>query len=222
MMSKLALILLLFLPLFSFTQNCDCESIFKWTKKTFEENDAGFEYAINQKSREAYSSHNAIFNEGVKNISTTVECAKRIQEWLSFFRKGHKDFYVINNERSKSDSTQKHESVSAIDFQEFKTYLLSKESTDYEGIWESEPYTVGVKKIDGIYKGFVMKVSSGSWKTGEVKFYINPDSSGVYYMGDYSEYPFDKIQLLEGQFLNIDEIYFFKRVHSCKRIDFPG
>lgn len=35
-------------------QDCNCRKNLEWVKKTFEENDAGFEYALKNKSRAAY------------------------------------------------------------------------------------------------------------------------------------------------------------------------
>ena len=35
-------------------QTCTCESNFEWMKKTFEENDAGFQYFIDKKGQDAY------------------------------------------------------------------------------------------------------------------------------------------------------------------------
>ena len=215
-MRKLTLTLLLFVPLLSFSQNCDCKFNFEWAKNTFEENDAGFEYALNNKGKEVYTKHNSLFAKKVGGISNKKQCAKLINEWLTFFRKGHLGFYAKDTEEEILDN---HESVDNIDHQKFEKYLSSKRSIDFEGIWKSDTYTVGVKKINGIYKGFVMQVSSGKWKPGEVKFYINPDSSGVYHMGDYSEYPFKKAELFEGQILNMNGIYFTKVFPKTEEIN---
>lgn len=207
-MQKLILTLLLFLPLSLLSQNCDCESNLNWVRKTFEENDAGFEYALAKKGTERYKKHNATFTEKANKISSITECEKLVQEWLSFFRKGHKGFSIINNVNGPNIQTREHETISSINPEKFKKYLLSKKEMDYEGVWESEPYTVAIKKIDETYKAVVINVSSGNWNPGEVKFYINSDSSGIYYMGDYSEYPFSNVQYLDEQVLNINGIYF--------------
>ncbi len=55
---NLILIILLFTTTFSFAQNCDCQTNYEWVKKTFEENDAVFQYALKTKGEQAYEDHN--------------------------------------------------------------------------------------------------------------------------------------------------------------------
>ncbi|MBW6460369.1 MAG: hypothetical protein K0B08_07315 [Bacteroidales bacterium] len=49
MRSTLILIAAFLFTILTDAQNCDCLSKFEWVKKTFEENDAGFEYALKQR-----------------------------------------------------------------------------------------------------------------------------------------------------------------------------
>ena len=49
-------------------QDCDCPSNFQWLRTTFEENDAGFAYALERKGDEAYQQHNLIYEAKVKEI----------------------------------------------------------------------------------------------------------------------------------------------------------
>jgi hypothetical protein len=58
-----------------YAQNCDCTKNFEWVKKTFEANDAGFEYALKQKGKQAYEAHNKIISEKVKTVKTFGECS---------------------------------------------------------------------------------------------------------------------------------------------------
>jgi len=89
----------------SFAQQCDCTLAFKWMKKSFEENDAGFQYVIGQKGKEAYEIHNVDFQKRVKKITNADSCVLAIRQWAKFFRVGHFGF-VINQRADKNKGSQ--------------------------------------------------------------------------------------------------------------------
>src|SRR6201999_2332365 len=91
-----ALLLLLFTCTASFAQQCNCALAFKWMKKAFEENDAGYQYIIDQKGYDAYQSHNRKFEGIVNQLTNPDSCIFAIKDWSKFFRVGHFRF-VINN-----------------------------------------------------------------------------------------------------------------------------
>ena len=63
--------ILLSAPVYSLAQEkCNCEENFNWLKETFEKNDAGFLYALEQKGRVAYQEHNASILEKIKKAGT--------------------------------------------------------------------------------------------------------------------------------------------------------
>jgi hypothetical protein len=77
-------------------QTCNCPIAFKWMKKAFEENDdAGYQYIIDQKGIESNQIHNRSFEKKVKKITNSDSCALAIKEWSRFFRVGHFRF-VLN------------------------------------------------------------------------------------------------------------------------------
>jgi len=92
--------LLLSLPILNFAQNCNCESNFLWVKKTFEENDAGFQYIISKKGRDAYELHNALYLKKVKQLPNNQECATLLNQWIRFFRNGHIGVNYIGKQRT--------------------------------------------------------------------------------------------------------------------------
>ena len=212
-----------FLTIFFFSiivssqKKCNCLANLKWAIKTFEENDSGFQYIIDVKGQDLYKEYNYQFFDKSKGITSLELCSNLINEWLSFFRKGHKSFQIANQTLNQSN-THKTESYINIKLSEFKKYLTEKRNIDYEGIWESTSYTVAIKKIDNIYKGIIISDVNENWNKGEVKFYINTDFSGVYYMGDHSEYSFKKAQFFEKQILNMDGIY-FKKIYPENKIN---
>lgn len=175
-------------PFILFSQNCDCESNFNWVKKTFEENDAGFAYAISNKGEQAYQSHNEDFIQRIKEAENSKECLQSIKEWLTFFRSGHISLRMLGqNSEAKIDDKKiiqqyKDTESVAVDIEKFTQYLNSKKEVDYEGIWVSKPYRIGVKKIKDEYVGFIIEADGVYWTKGQVKFKIKPDNSCVYYM----------------------------------------
>ena len=58
---KLLITLSFLVTTISFGQNCNCEKNFEWMKKTFEENDAGFQYVLDIKGKQTYETHNKLF-----------------------------------------------------------------------------------------------------------------------------------------------------------------
>ena len=88
-------------------QDCECESNFAWTKKTFEENDAGFQYILNKKGEQAYDIHNKLIAGKIKSAKNNAECAKILNEWLAFFRSGHIGLTREDGDYFKSVSTEK-------------------------------------------------------------------------------------------------------------------
>ena len=78
--TPLLLILTILCQIPSSAQNCNCETNFEWVKKTFEENDARFKYALETKGQQAYADHNKLFLEKVR-------AAKTIGDWSYHFRR---------------------------------------------------------------------------------------------------------------------------------------
>lgn len=105
-MRQIITIILAAFSTMAFSQGCDCESIFNWTKKTFEENDAGFDYILAKKGEAAYELHNQLILQQIKEISTPIECRTLVRTWLLFFRKSHLQFHYtgeVKNQPEKED-----------------------------------------------------------------------------------------------------------------------
>lgn len=203
----------------AYAQNCDCAANFQWVKNTFEKNDAGFQYILDQKGQQAYTAHNAAFEEKVKVVSGKNECARLIGEWLFFFRKGHIGFNVINTNTQNTSAEHRRTAESKIDIPSFKKYLATNKTNDLEGLWVSDAYSVALKYTGGKYYAFVTETSNADWDKALPKFFINDDRSGIYYMGDYSENPFDRAEVFEGVLLNLNGIYFKKTFPVVKTTD---
>lgn len=192
-------------------QDCNCESNFQWVKKTFEENDAGFQYAINQKGKDAYELHNQKFLQRIKNVKTDLECTTTLYEWLKFFRSGHIGIIRLTYADPKENNIKISEEKVNISLKEFQKYLAKKQEADLEGIWEVHPYKIGIKKIGNQYKGFIIETTNNNWKPQDLKLSINEDlKSAVYYMGDKSAENIEQVLFIGKNHLELGRFRFKK------------
>ncbi len=213
-MIKRTLNLVLFFFAFApvFAQNCDCKANYAWVKKTFEENDAGFSYALEQKGKQAYQEHNTRIEEKVKNAGTISECTPLLYEWLSFFRSGHIAISLNRQaQKTANKSTEKKfpdwESY-AIKTAAFKKQLDQQADPAYEGIWETEPYTIGIKKEGDDYIGFIIESGVESWTEGQVKLKFSikdKEASSVFYLRDHSPVSSGTVKLTGKNHLQIGD-----------------
>lgn len=174
-------------------QHCSCTDNFNWLKETFEKNDAGFQYAIEQKGWMAYKKHSDLYREKVKQVKTKEDCAALLAGWLRFFRKGHLWLGVNMDEHANSESPEKTRTrfksweQQPYDQKEFTAYLSSLPAPGLEGVWATDSYTVGIRKIKKDYIAFIINADGAYWSPGQVRFKIR-DSSGylsaTYYKKD--------------------------------------
>lgn len=204
------LFILLFATAGTFAQDCDCKANFLWVKKTFEENDAGFEYALKTKGAQAYEDHNKRFLEKVQDAKKLSECTVLLYEWLKFFRSGH--IAIIPAEQAQQPNAAPTTNQFAdwetypIKAEDFKQYLDKKQGHDYEGIWETEPYQIGIKKEGDQYIGFIMESGAPSWTKGQVKLKFNiaaDKEKAVFYLRDHSAVESGKATLTGKNYLQI-------------------
>ncbi|NOU20046.1 MAG: peptidase S41 [Bacteroidales bacterium] len=215
MKNLIAILISLLITGFSYGQNCNCEKNFEWVKKTFEENDAGFQYVIEFKGDLLYENHNKLFLKRVKSISEIEECTKVLYEWLTFFRSGHiaiNRLNSINNEIRQSTPSKINEirDTVNIDIFEFDKYLNSNKASDFEGIWEIQPYKIGIRKFENSFVGFIIETSAENWKVGEIKSKFS-DKKGVFYLRDKSLEEFTSIKLIGKNYLQLGR-FTLKRV----------
>jgi len=200
----------------SYSQNCNCNSNFEWLKKTFEENDAGFKYHLSVKGRDFYDYHNKSIQEKINNVKTDNDCLPILQEWLQFFRKGH--LYIRSTGTNNATSAIPVLDTVAIknqfrnwpryqlNIEEFKTYLGKKKTQDFEGIWETVPYKMAIKKIGNEYKGVLIEAQPPYWEEGQVKLEItNIDGKqrGIVYQRDHSKVGNENVEVIGQNYLQV-------------------
>lgn len=213
------LILLSFFLQRTSAQNCSCADNFSWLKKTMETNDAGFQYAIKQKGEEAYQKHTESYSKKVQSIRSKEECAEILLEWLRFFRNGHLWIGINNTQKQSIDSAKiieqyKNWETFAFDEEEFSEYVSKIDQAGYEGIWTSPPYTVGVRKVENEYIGFIIEADGVYWRKSEVKFKIreeNGKASATYYLKNHSLKRFDEVHLLGNNYLQLGFVIFKRK-----------
>ena len=213
-MKKTALTLILMLSfMLSYAQDCDCLSHFEWVKQTFEKNDAGFAYALELKGRYAYDDHNKRILDKVKSAETKSQCTSILYEWLRFFRSGHVGIRPLNSADQSNASAIEPDSFTdwetfPLNKEEFKQYL-DEGSDDYEGIWETGGYIIGIKKQGTEYIGSILESKAETWTEGQVKlrFTLKEDqASSTFFMRDHSAVESENVFLVGNNYLHIGNV----------------
>lgn len=207
-------------PTFLIAQKkCDCEGNFKWVKETFEKNDAGFGYALQQKGADAYQKLNNTILVRIKKANTKEECAAVMRDWLQFFRNAHHGIAPLQDATvtAASKNTITWETLPLTE-EEVKKQIPSGSPASFEGIWSTGAYRLAIVKKDNNYKGMVLTSTNTNWTPGKVKLRISADSSGVFYMGDYSPATFTKALAHGKNTLQLGRI-FLKREYPVLQDD---
>ena len=227
--------MMIFISSISFGQNCDCSSNLKWLIKTFEQNDAGFQYVIDNKGKDLYLAHNKSFVEKASKIKDKSECLELLNNWTEFFRRNHLE--VVLNDKTNPKNNQKELSENEIinlyknspkfeindkDFNKHIEHLKNK--IGFEGVWLSEPYSIGIIKDNKNpyreYVGFILKSESPYWQKNQIKLEIIKNSNGKhnmkYYMRDHSVREIENIDIAGNNYLLADFIVLKRITPSIK------
>lgn len=150
--------------------------LFDWMVLTFEENDAGFKFHMEEKGKEAYAKHIEQYREKAKTAKNEYEFGLIANEWLMFFRKGHIGVYPKNNilstitEEEKEKIRSKYHDEEKVNYTEnnFRSYLLTHKEKLHplEGIWRLSEYTLGVirsEKSPKHFDTFIINADSIYW-----------------------------------------------------------
>jgi len=206
-------------------QNCTCESNFEWVKKTFEENDAGFQYIIDKKGQAAYDIHNQLTLKKVKEAKTLTECIGLLYEWLKFFRSGHIGIQLLREQNAQQTTNEIVSETLKMDISEFEKFISTKQETDYEGIWEAVggDYKIGIKKEGVNYVGFIIESGVDTWKPYMVKLKIeqfDDKLKSTFYSRDHLPVESGEPELIGKKYLQIGQV-FLKRLSPVFPDDEP-
>lgn len=226
MQKRLLLIFAILISNLIYSQTCNCSDTFTWLKETFEKNDAGFQYVIDQKGAADYKRICEIYVEKVKSITNKNACADTLINWLRYFRKGHlwlepiADKASATTERIDKDKIRKQYKdweTYKYDEKEFNTYVSKLKEPGLEGIWGSPPYKIGIRKVDDEYLGFVMEADGVYWTKSQIKFKIKNENGklvATYYMQNHSPTTIKEIKLLGNNYLSMDFVLLKRMVSN--------
>lgn len=174
-------------------KSCDCLENWCWVKETFENNDAGAQWIIEEKGLEAYLQFCDSIENELKKADDIYACADIINSWGKFFRKGHFSVRVNNPDVSTTDSDIPVH-VDAVSYTIETVRQQAEVSQDpFIGAWAAFPYKIGIV-LDTIhpnrkYVGFILDAEVEGWKKGDVKLEIfekNNEFTANFYMQNRS------------------------------------
>jgi len=199
---------------------CDCKAELTWVKNTFEKNDAGFEYILEEKGQRAYDEHTDRMMQMATAIVTKNDCKDLIIKWLRFFRKGHIGVIDLKKEVQSapaitldSNRMRKHEKLS-LDDKDFRHLIDNENSPSPIGIWESAPYKVGIVPADSGYTGVVLEAPGTPWKKEQIKFKLYRHGKGYrasLWMRDFTIRENVSVNFIGNNIIYIEGMSFFIR-----------
>jgi hypothetical protein len=193
---------------------CNCAETYKWVKETFEKNDAGFQYALEQKGKDLYAKHNTLIAAKVKTIKDKYKCAEVLNEWLKFFRKGHFGVRTLGEGDGPVQKVNAEKwPVLPVTEPELRSIADTEAAGLFTGIWKTGAYTIGIVKKGKGYKGVILESGNPSWKYQQVKMEMKDDNAGTYYMGDFSPVHFNKVEWLGKNVIRLAPAILLERVY---------
>ena len=198
---------------------------YRWAKKTFEENDAGYSYYVEKYGKQAIDFNNKKWEKEFTKTKDVFQCQDYLNQWIKFYRKGHIAIAMNDQTALRPSTTKKDNSVLVIpeiptlkvDIDSFQIAAKLFKEPSFEGIWTNGTYEVGIQKVKDDYVGFVITSKNEQWKAGQIKFSFpaakNTAKKSTYYMGDHSlaGKEFDPCLLIGKTYLKAFDIY-WKRV----------
>ena len=205
-----------------YAQSCNCMEEYRWAKKTFEENDAGYSYYVEKYGKQAIDFNNKKWEKEFAKTKDVFQCQDYLNQWIKFYRKGHIAIAMADQTKMRPSDAKKDNSVLEIpklniDTDSFQVAAKLFKEPSFEGVWTNGTYDVGVKKVKDDYVGFVITSKNEQWKAGQIKFSFPAAKSSAkkstYYMGNHSlaENQFDPCELIGKTYLKAFDIY-WKRI----------
>ncbi len=208
----------LFYPIHAQKKTCNCKENYEWTKKTFEKNDAGFQYIIDKKGQETYNNHNQLVLKKVKAAKNITECTEALDNWLKFFRSGHIGIIPLTIETQKLQKKKLRKWT--INLPQFEKYISKKTEVDYEGIWSfgSGNTKIGIKKEGENYIAFQIDTTK---EYPRIILSITKDNdtlNTIYYAKGRSPYKIPNPKLI-GNYIQFGEWGKWKRLSPVLEVN---
>lgn len=201
---------------FIFGQHCECSEQFKWLKKTFEENDAGYVFTLEKKGKQSYELLNYLIAEKAEKCNDVNTCATVLSEWLHYFRENHIGIYATETVSPSEQSTESARvlpTVTEKQLHQWEAAMSKQPISSVEGIWTIGGYTILMKEVKDQIVGYILKSENPDWKPGEVKIQLAAKmDSGVYYLGDHSRQAINQIRFEVNKYLTLNDFTLEKQV----------
>jgi hypothetical protein len=196
------------------------EQLFVWLRKSFEENDAGYFYAVKKNGKAAYLRHCRKHRAKAAKAANLTEAIGVYRDWLKFFRKSHIGIYEPNKHVSPNIQpavdVDNWETLSC-DIEELKERCSKQTEASFEGIWYSDPYTIAIVRRGEEYLGSIISAPGTPWKEGQIKLRLLPTGNGAYkaicYLRDYSIYEQNEAILAGNNHIYLGFMY-YERLYS--------
>ncbi|MCX6317061.1 MAG: S41 family peptidase [Bacteroidetes bacterium] len=169
----------------SFSQQCNCDTIFQRVKYNIENNYAGWFDKIKQFDKAKFNQLQSQISLNVRSITIDSLCFKEIKKYVDYFHDGH-----LHLNFKKTPTAEKNENGPVVvrklemSESEMMAYFHKKGVLNqFEGIWENETYRIGVIKSRehyNLYNGIIIKSKNENWSSGEIKFTIVKGSKKDY------------------------------------------
>ena len=225
--------LILIIPEFLFSQECNCIDNFSWLKKTFEENDAGYPWIIEKKGLENYQAFCDSIQLIAKKSIDIFECQQILSDWTKYMRKGHIGIYINMDNSQKNDDSglsdaeiiEKYSNTESVLYD--SSLINQLEYVDnLQGIWKSDNYIIGIIKdtlnSEREYVGFIISSGIPQWQPKQVKiemFKKDEELIANYYMQDHSIRKF-KVEQLSDNKIKMGSVFLIRhRSFSKNKID---
>ncbi|SUX48769.1 hypothetical protein [Chryseobacterium indoltheticum] len=198
------------------SKECDCKGNFKWLTETFEKNDAGYNYILEEKGEETYQNHKRNISSRIKSITSKEECVEIMRDYLLYFRKAHFSISGGSNTITQGSNNTENSWKRISLTRDHVMNSTSHNKNGMDGIWKVGAYEIGILNDGHQYNGVILESSNKSWSKNDLKLTVNKDGTGVYYLGDFSPYRFDKAELIGVNTLKLGDFLSFQNLSSTE------
>ena len=184
-MKNLLFLVLLFWAGLSFgQQNCNCDLALTNLIAKIESDYPGFEEKTQDKRK-----YNDLKKELLSESKTSGDsaCIKILERYTGFFKDFH--IWILPKDTIPIIKNTNEVIRNTIFDINIKNFIgnASKIKVGIEGVWKSDHYEIGLKKLAGDdYVGFIIKADPKYWKQNEVKFRLFKNGTYEYYLQDHT------------------------------------
>jgi hypothetical protein len=185
--------------------------LFDWIKESIEENDAGFLYVLEHRGEADYRKHCRIYKTKAKLAVNLTEALQIYKDWLKYFRNSHIGLQLNQAPTQRPGNSTLQPEIAdwdTLDYTEaqLRADVANQKVAGFEGIWRSDPYTIGIKKTGEEYTGFIISAPETPWKEKQVKLRLIPTDvqanyKAICYLRDYRPYEVQEAKLMGNNLL---------------------